>query len=397
MIKLPNYIGSSVFGIKMGVILPGCDLPALVLEALRKVDKDSFLSNGDMVCITESVVARSQNNYVTISEIAEEIRGKCSLSPEQKIGVLFPITSRNRFALILEGIAEAVCEGEVVVQLSYPVDEVGNQIIPLEVAEELERKLGGCITPENLSKSYPHPLTGVDYIKLYRQIIIQKGARPTIFLCNDPLRILNHNPDVVIVSDIHHREKTRRKIVPYNKNVITLQDLFVSDEKSVWSEWGLLGSNMSSSKKLKLAPRQGDEFAVQLQELIFRELGKKVEIIVYGDGAYKDPSSGIYELADPCSAFGVTPKIKNMLRTGIKLKYLIDLHHENGKTEEEIQKILEKEVAKERELHCMESEGTTPRRLIDILATLADLVSGSADAGTPLILVKGILSVFSSL
>lgn len=390
MLKLPEYVGPCAFGIKMGVVFPGSDLSSMIVEALRKVKEDELLSDGDTICITESVVARSQNNYVTTEEVAREIREKLSLTPSGKIGVLFPIVSRNRFALILRGIAEAVPQGEVIVQLSYPADEVGNQVIPPGVAEELEEKKGGYITSEDLGESYRHPLTGVDYIKLYREIIAETGAKPIIYLCNDPLKILEFSPDGVIVADIHRKDNTRKKVASVLENCITLKDICSSERQGAWSEWGLLGSNMSSGNKLKLAPRQGDKFVFQLQKRIYQELGKKIEVIIYGDGAYKDPSSGIYELADPRPAFGATPGVNGVLRRGVKFKYLVDLHYENGKSEEEILKILQEESIKHKELDAIECEGTTPRRMEDLLASLADLVSGSADAGTPLVLVKGI-------
>ena len=373
----------------MGVILPGCDLLVMILNVLKKAEHDGLLSDGDTICITESIVARAQNNFVTIAEVSEEIRKKLSLSPEQKIGVLFPITSRNRFAMVLEGIAKAVPKGEVLIQFSYPADEVGNQLIPPDVAEELANKKGDYITPEDFGQSYVHPITGVDYIQLYADIVAKAGARPKIFLSNNPLSILKHDPQAVIVADVHSREKTRSRIAPYLDNCITLQEIFSDNNREVWSEWGLLGSNMSSGSKIKLAPREADSFALNLQRRVLAEMGKKIEVIVYGDGAYKDPSSGIYELADPLPAFGVTPGVNN-LRKGVKYKYLVDIYHEEGKSEQEILEILEKEVGKDRKPDSIETEGTTPRRMQDVLASLADLVSGSADAGTPLVIVKGI-------
>lgn len=390
--KIPDYVGPCAFGIKMGVIVPGCDLPGMILEALQQADRDQLLSDGDALCVTESIVARAENNYVATEEVAVEIREKLSLQPDGKIGVLFPILSRNRFTLILQGIAEAVPQGEIIVQLSFPDDEVGNQLIPPDVAERLEKEKGGFFTPDDLGESYTHPITGVNYIELFRKTISEVGARPNIYLCNDPVKIADFSPDAVIAADIHKKEKTKKQVAPHVKKVITLQDICSTDKGGSWSQWGLLGSNMSSGSKLKLAPRDGDYFARELQALIHQELGKKIEIIVYGDGAYKDPSSGIYELADPQPAFGATPDIKGVLREGVKFKYLVDLHHGDGKSEEEIMNLVSCESEKQRDVGCIETEGTTPRRMEDILSSLADLISGSADAGTPLVLVKGIYS-----
>lgn len=388
--KIPEYVGPCSFGIKMGMILPGSELESLVFERIKDIADDGLLEDNDVLCVTESVLARSQNNYITTDDIAEEIREKLDLSPNQKIGVLFPLASRNRFSLILEGIAKAVSEGEVIVQFSYPDDEVGNQIIPEEVAEEIEESKGKCFTPEDLRSDYTHPLTGVNYIKLYEDVIREAGAKPTICFSNDPNQILSYSPDGVIVTNIHTRNKTKGKISTKVKSC-TMEELFNTPEKGkAWSEMGLLGSNMSSNNKLKLAPYKADKFAIDLQSKIRKEIGKSVEIIVSGDGAYKDPSSGIYELADPYPVFGATPGVRGVLREGVKTKYLIDEYYDQGKSEEEIKKLIEEEADQIREVDSIKSEGTTPRRVEDVLASLADLISGSADAGTPLILIKGI-------
>ncbi len=391
---LPEYVGPCALGIKMGLVLRASDLAASVIEALRDVESDGLLSDGDAVCITESIVARAQDNYVGIEELAEKFRRKLSIARDGRIGVVFPIMSRNRFSPVLEAIAAAVPQGEVIVQLSYPDDEVGNQLIPAEAAVKLEKKIGDCILPADLDRRYPHPLTGVDYTELYRSLIEKAGASAQIILCNDPVRILEYAPDGIIAADIHTREQTREKLHPVHENVITLQDVCSQpDEAHAWSEWGLLGSNMASGGKLKLAPHDCNGFAASVQECVKGEFNKNVEVIIYGDGAYKDPTSGIYELADPCAAFGATSGLNRMLRTGIKLKLMVDIYQEQGKSEEEIRNIVEREAIKRRKVDSIESEGTTPRRMQDLLASLADLVSGSADAGTPVVLAKGFLDV----
>lgn len=395
MTGIPDYVGPCAFGIEMGVLLPGCDLQSRVIEALENVVEDGLLADGDTICLTESVVARSQHNYVTTDEIAQEIRDDCALSPDQTIGVLYPITSRNRFVPILKGISRAVPDGNVIVQLSHPTDEVGNRTLPPEVAAKLEEETDDHIRTDDLDGSYPHPVTSVDYIQLYRETIADQGAEPTVFLSNDPERILEYRPDAVIVSNVHEREKTREAVAAHMGRVLTLQDLANDETSDAWSEWGLLGSNMSSDEKIKLAPRRADEFAVELQERIDDKFGKHVHVIVNGDGAYKDPSSGIYELADPCAAFGSTPDLRDSLRSGVKYKYLVGKYHEEGKSSEEISDILAAKSEDHHEESSIESEGTTPRRLQDLLASLADLLTGSADAGTPLVLVKGITETSS--
>ncbi len=384
MPKLPDYIGPVAFGLKMGVILPGMSIVDTIFEQLCRCHRDGLLQNGDIVCITESVVARAQNNYVTTSDIAREVQLKLGLTAQGKVAVVFPIASRNRFSLVLKGIAEAVPRGKVLVQFSYPCDEVGNQIISPDFAKELGRDL---FTLEDLGgRSFKHPITGVDYVGLYREIIQSAGAEATIYFCNDPAAVARFEPDGVIAADVHNRAETKRIIRRFINNCIGLDDMFT--EGQVRSEWGLLGSNMSAGNKLKLAPREGKEVVCALQRKVAEQLHVRVEVLIYGDGAYRDPSSGIYELADPQPAFAVTGGLKGF-REGIKLKYLADRYYHEGKSAAEIEQILEQRKAGVLPGDSMEKEGTTPRRIEDILASLADLVSGSADAGTPVVIIKG--------
>lgn len=382
--KLPTYIGPAAFGLKMGVIIPGSDLLAMLVEVAETCHRDSLLDDGDVLCVTESILARSQNNYVDIARITKEIREKLVVDPGDKIGVVFPIASRNRFAMVLQAIAGAVPEGEVVVQLSWPRDEVGNQIV--SEAFVCNRDPKDVITAEELSDHvFHHPITEIDYIHLYRQIIQKEGAKATIFLGNDPQLMLAHSPAGIIVADIHSRERTLASLAGKAK-VISLIDLCSAPGGVAWSEWGLLGSNMSSGDKLKLAPRCSSCFAKDVQREIGEATGKEIEVLIYGDGAYKDPTTQIYELADPKPVFGATPGLANLLRVGFKYKYLVDYYHEQGQNIEEIEALLRNKC------HQFEAGGTTPRRLEDVIASLADLVSGSADAGTPVVLVKGFFS-----
>ncbi len=387
MLKLPDYIGPMAFGLKMGVILPGMNIIEKVFEPVSNCSRDGLLTDGDVICITESVVARAQNNYITIDDIAREIREKLKIEPESRIAVVFPIASRNRFSMILKGIARAVPRGEVVVQLSYPADEVGNLIIDIDFAMNLNKEL---ITYEDLQgRSYMHPVTGVDYLELYRQIIAAEGANPVIILSNNPLHALELQPDAVIAADIHTRFDTEKKISAWFENCITLDKICNEGEK--FSEWGLLGSNMSAGERIKLAPRQGQQVVESLQQKIKSDLGLNVQVMIYGDGAYLDPSSGIYELADPRTAFAATAGL-DRFREGLKYKYLADqCFHEQNKTAEEIESILLESMCREMAEDSLEKEGTTPRRMEDVLASLADLVSGSADAGTPVVVIKGFI------
>ncbi len=385
--RKPDYIGPMAFGLKMGVILPGMDLVEKVFEPLSRCYRDGLLEDGDVICITESIVARSQNNYITVNDIAREIKEKLTLGPESRVAVVFPIASRNRFSMILKGIARVVPRGEVVLQFSYPADEVGNRVIDPDFAETLKKE---TITLDDLgSRDFAHPVTGVDYIGLYREIIEEEGARPVILLSNDPLKILDYKPEGVIAADIHTRTATREKICEKLSNCITLDQLCNRGE--VYSEWGLLGSNMSSGERLKLAPREGHKVVNELQARVKAELAVEVEALIYGDGAYLDPTSGIYELADPQAAFAATDGL-NSFREGLKYKFLVDqCFYEDNKNAEEIEAYLSETIRRDLPQNSMEREGTTPRRMQDVLASLADLVSGSADAGTPVVVIKGFL------
>ncbi len=393
MISLPEYIGVSAFGIKMGVIGPGSDLLNMVYTSLEKCDRDGLLHDGDAVCITESVLARSQNNYVTINDIVTDVYQALQINSRSTLGIVFPLLSRNRFSLIIKALAKAVKDGEVIVQFSHPADEVGNQLLPREYAEERGLKECDIIHCEDIiGERFKHPITQIDYMGLYQEIILEQGARATIFLCNDPAKILNFNPQAVIVANVHNRFHVMKKIKQNGfDNVITLQEL-CNDERDAWSEWGLLGSNLSSNDKLKLAPREADQFACDVQGKVLQGLGKKVEVIIYGDGAYCDPSTGIYELADPQPAFGKTAGLQGHYREGFKYKYLVDKMLDQGSQLDAIAASLLDRKTALCERSSMDSQGTTPRKTEDLIASLADLISGSADAGTPLIIVKGFLN-----
>ena len=389
--KLPDYIGPCAFGIKMGVITPHCDLLGMVHGAMQQCANDYFLDDGDVICITESVVARAQNNFVTTDDIAAELRTKYNVKASDRLGVLFPITSRNRFALILKGIAKAVSQGEVIVQFSFPCDEVGNMIVTPEFADSCE--INGMLEYEEIQHSCSHPITKIDYPGYYKKIIEAEGARAKVYLSSNPEIMTALKPDCVVIANIHERHTTREMMRGKIPSYLTLQDICNDPSRPAWSEWGLLGSNMSSDNLLNLAPRDGDTFALSVQQIIYDQLGKKVEVIIYGDGAYKDPVTGIYELADPQPCLGSTAAFKEgRMREGIKYKLVADSAHAEGKSIAEIEALLTEHRQKKFGQDEMVSEGTTPRKLEDLIASLADLVSGSADAGTPLILVKGIFA-----
>ena len=389
MFKLPDYVGPCAFGVKIGVITPKCDLLGMVYEAMSQCERDNFLDDGDVLCITESVVARAQDNIISVEDIAAELRDKYKVKAEDRMGVLYPITSRNRFALVLKGLAKAVPRGEVIVQFPFPCDEVGNMIVLPEFAESCSSE--AVFSYEEIKDKCRHPITNIDYPGYYREIIEGEGAGAKICFSNNPETITSARPDFLIIASIHDRLKKKTLFQGREFPAITLQDICCDPSGRSWSEWGLLGSNMSAHDQLKLAPREGDAFALKVQNIIREKLAKNIEVIIYGDGAYKDPASGIYELADPQPGLGSTAAFKSgRMREGVKYKMLADTAFAEGKSPAEIEEILAAHKKKGYEQHEIVNEGTTPRKLEDIIASLADLISGSADAGTPLVLVKGL-------
>ena len=391
--KKLDYIGVSAFGIKIGVVVPGSDLTALVMEALQKCQRDDLLDDGDTVCITESIVARAQNNFVTVADVAADTKKKLNLQPNSHIGVMFPILSRNRFAVVLKGLALAVPEGKVVLQLSYPSDEVGNQLIPYDLVESWNLGYQDVIKKEQLNgQSFRHPITNIDYIALYEETVRKTGAEVETILSNDLLAMAGYDLQGTVVCSIHERQRISEKLKAAGMQVITLQELCSDTARESWSEWGLLGSNLSAGERLKLAPKYADEVALDVQKRVKETLHKNIEVIIFGDGAYKDPSTGIYELADPQPAFGMTPGLSGKYREGLKYKYLVDQMVDAGVDINEIEKELESKKQASYAKDSIETEGTTPRKTEDLIASLSDLISGSADAATPIVLVKNFLS-----
>jgi len=392
MKKFPSYLGVKAFGVKMGVILPGDNIIEDVCKTIKKCDEDYLIDDGDIICVKESIVARSQDNFILKSDIGIEVREKLNLQESDTLGILFPIASRNRFIPLLEGFLTAIPKGKLVIQFSYPRDCVGNQIAPEELDDELSLNLNKEELPFDLIRKYDfrHPETGVNYLAAYEEIIKQAGIEVEIFLSNNPTKILDHKPKGIIISSIHDRDKLTKKIKKVFENVITMQDLFNDSSKTAWSEWGLLGTNMDSDEKVKLPPRESFAVSKAIQQAIKDSTGKEVEVMIYGDGAYKDPSTGIYELADPVVSFGHSEGI-NKRRVGIKYKFFVGTLHAQGKKRSEIEEIIDEQKQKTYAIDDISMEGTTPRKLEDLAGSLADLVTGSADAGTPIVIIKGLL------
>ena len=381
--------GTCAFGVRAPIIRPGDDLVAIATKSVLDVAKERNikLKDKDIVAVTEAIVAKSQGNFAKTSDIADDVRAKLG---EGTVGLIFPILSRNRFSEILKGISDGV--DELVIQLSYPFDEVGNPLVSIDKLYELGiYTFDRAFTPEEFYEivgSVEHPFTGVDYIKYYLEIC---GGKAKIILSNDPLEILKYTKKV-INADIHSRFRTK-KLLEQNgaEKVLSLSDILneESTEHGYHEAYGVLGSNKSKDGQLKLFPRNTQEFVDKLQAKLKEETGVTIECMVYGDGAFKDPVGGIWELADPVVSPAFTSGLVGTPNE-IKLKYVADNKIENLTGEEAVQGI--KEIIKQKEGDLKNqniSLGTTPRRITDLVGSLCDLTSGSGDKGTPIVLITG--------
>ena len=385
-----RIIGTRAFGLRTPIIRESDDLNAIVCQSIKDAVEHEKISinDGDIVAVTEAVVARSQGNYASLDQIAADVREQLGGG---HIGVLFPIMSRNRFAMLLKGIARGA--DKVTVQFSYPSDEVGNQLISWEDVDDKNlNPYSDCLDEATYRKIFgtetKHRFTGVDYVEYYKSL----GANIEIILCSDPKCILNYT-DNVIAADIHTRARTKRALRAAGaKKVIGIDDLLTkSVNGSGFNEmYGLLGSNKASEERVKLFPRNCDAFVQKLQQSLKTLTGKMVEVMIYGDGGFKDPVGGIWELADPVISPAFTSGLQGTPNE-LKLKYLAD-NDFAGLSREEARTAIEKAIrakAGRDQMGKMESEGTTPRQITDLLGSLCDLVSGSGDKGTPVVLIQG--------
>ena len=392
MEKKSRKVGTVSRGIRCPIIREGDDLAGIVtasvLEAAR--DEGFALRDRDVIAITESVVARSQGNYASVDDIAADVKAKTGGGT---VGVLFPILSRNRFAICLKGIARGA--KKVVLMLSYPSDEVGNALVSLDQVDQAGiNPYSDVLTLKqyrDLFGENPHEFTGVDYVAYYGDLIAAEGAEAEIIFANHPKSILSYT-DTVITCDIHTRFRTKRILKAAGARIVLGMDdlLTASVNGSGFNErFGLLGSNKSTEDRIKLFPRECQDLVTDIQAAVLKETGKHVEVMVYGDGAFKDPKGKIWELADPV----VSPAFTSGLigtPNELKLKYLADsdFAHLSGNALREA--IEERIRAKDGDLKGkMASEGTTPRQLTDLIGSLCDLTSGSGDKGTPVVLVQG--------
>ena len=387
--------GTCTFGVRAPIIRPGDDLVDIAAKSVLAVaeQKNIKLKDRDIVAVTEAIVAKSQGNFVATSDIANDVRAKLGGG---KVGLIFPIQSRNRFSEILKGISDGV--DELVIQLSYPFDEVGNPLISIDKLYDLGiHTFDRTFTPEEFYEivgTVEHPFTGVDYIKYYLEIC---GGKASVILSNDPLEILKHTKKV-INADIHSRFRTK-KLLEQNgaEKVLSLSDILCeeSSEHGYHLSYGVLGSNKSKDGQLKLFPRNTQEFVDKLQERLKEETGVTIECMVYGDGAFKDPVGGIWELADPVVSPAFTAGLAGTPNE-IKLKYVADNKIENLKGEDAVSEM--KNIIKQKEGDLKNqniSLGTTPRRITDLVGSLCDLTSGSGDKGTPIVLITGYFDNFA--
>ncbi len=390
--KMTRRTGTVSRGIRTPIIKSGDNLAQIIVDSvLLAAGEEGFeLRDRDVVAITESVVARAENNYASCDDIAAEIREKF---PEKEIGLVFPILSRNRFAVSLRGIARGA--ERIVLQLSYPSDEVGNSLMDLDLMDEKGiDPLKDCLPEKKYRELFgfnPHAFTGIDYVEYYREIIEKEGCQAEIILANDPLAILDYSPNV-LVCDVHTRDRTKRLLRRAGaKRVLGLDDLLTKSRKgSGYHEtYGLLGSNKASEEKVKLFPRSGYDFVNAVSELFRERTGKHLEVMIYGDGAFKDPVCKIWELADPVVSPAFTDGLAGKPRE-LKLKYLADnkFAELSGQALEEAVRKAIAEKEKDRDF-VSNAGGTTPRQLTDLLGSLADLTSGSGDKGTPVVLIQG--------
>ena len=378
-------------GIQGPIIREGDDIVDIVVKSVYASEQaDGYtLQNRDVIAVTESVVARAQGNYVTVDQVAQDIRAKF---PAKKLGLVFPILSRNRFSMCLKAIARAM--DEVVVLFSYPNDEVGN---PLMVRSAyLKNRYSGVYDFEEADfvktfGSPVHPFTGVNYLDFYREVIESEGAKATFLFSND-CRYIASYCDSILCCDIHTRNETRDVLQSMGKQVLTLADIMNApvDGSGYNLQYGLLGSNKADDTRVKLFPRDADVVAEAIGRRLSEATGKRIEAMVYGDGAFKDPVGKIWELAEPVVSPGYTAGLEGTPNE-LKLKYLAD--HDFGDLsgtalqEAITQRIKEKDSTSL--VGNMVSEGTTPRNLTDLIGSLCDLTSGSGDKGTPIIYIQG--------
>ena len=395
---MERKVGTVSRGIRCPIIREGDDLAKIVVDSvLEAAESEGFsLRDRDVISVTESVVARAQGNYASTEDIAADVRSKLGGGT---IGVIFPILSRNRFAICLKGIAKGA--KKIVLMLSYPSDEVGNELVTWDQLDNAGvNPYSDVLTLEKyrvLFGENKHPFTGIDYVAYYSDLIREAGAEVEVIFANNPRAVLQYTKNV-LTCDIHTRARTKRILKAAGANVVCGMDDILNapvDGSGCNERFGLLGSNKSTEDKIKLFPRDCTDLVYEIQKSVLNRTGKHVEVMVYGDGAFKDPVGKIWELADPCVSVANTEGLEGTPNE-IKLKYLADNDFKDLSGEALKDAISERIREKEDNLvGNMASQGTTPRRLTDLIGSLCDLTSGSGDKGTPIILIQGYFDNFT--
>ncbi|MBE6650940.1 MAG: F420-0--gamma-glutamyl ligase [Ruminococcaceae bacterium] len=389
---MSRMIGTVSRGVRAPIIKSGDDIVKIVTESVLEASKDAGfeIQNRDIIAMTEAIVARAQGNYASVDDIAADVRAKLG---GETVGVILPILSRNRFAICLRGIAKGA--KKIVLQLSYPSDEVGNHLISLDALDEKGvdpfKDVLDLKRYRELFGYEKHTFTGVDYVEYYEGLIKECGAEAEIIFANDPRAVLNYTKNV-INCDIHTRARTKRLLRAAGaERVFGLDEILNApvNGSGYNKDYGLLGSNKATEDQVKLFPRDCQPVVDAIQKNIFDATGKNVEVMVYGDGAFKDPVGKIWELADPVVSPAYTPGLEGTPNE-LKLKYLADNEFAGLSGDALKEAIKEKIKAKDDNLvGKMASEGTTPRRLTDLIGSLCDLTSGSGDKGTPIVYIQG--------
>ena len=384
-------VGTVGWGIRTPIIKENDDLANIVVNSLMKAkENEKFeFKDKDIVAITEAVVGISEGNYVTVDDIAEDIKNKF---PNKKIGLVYPILSRNRFSMILKGIARAM--NKITMLLSFPSDEVGNGILDEETLENSDFSLSSVITEEQYKKyfgNYLHPFTGINMVDFYKELVESENCKIEFVFSNNPKTILEYTKDI-LVCDIHTRFKTKKILEDAGaKTIYGLSEVMNNpiNGSGYNKEYGLLGSNKATEERLKLFPKSGDKLVKEIQDKLKKLTGKTIEVMVYGDGAFKDPIGHIWELADPV----VSPSYTSGLigtPNELKLKYVSDNKFKDLEGENLKEAIKNEIKNKDNNLKGnILSQGTTPRRFTDLIGSLCDLTSGSGDKATPVVFIQG--------
>ena len=394
-----RVVGTVARGLRAPIINEGDNIVDFVVDSVMKAQEvEGFeINDRDIISITESIIARGQGNYATVDDIAEDVKSK--FGDDDCVGVIFPILSRNRFSNCLHGIAKGV--KKIVLMLSYPSDEVGNQLVELEALDEKGiNPLTDVLTEKEFRQHFgynKHAFTGVDYIDHYKEVVAEHGIECEVIFSNNPRSILDYTKNI-LTCDIHGRERTKNVLKLHGgEKIYSLADILAEPvgDSGYNTDYGLLGSNKSTDTEVKLFPRDSQPIVDEIQAKMMELTGKVVEVMVYGDGAFKDPVGKIWELADPVVSPAYTTGLTGQPNE-IKLKYLADNQFSDLRGDE--LKAAISDFMKERkdveESDSVEAQGTTPRKLTDLIGSLSDLTSGSGDKGTPIVYIQGYFDNF---